>query len=85
MIGSNRSCAKETVASLLDDAPLLERRPAAPDPVAAMRAWGLRPVEWDGWQSIERAEAALGRSLGRGPVKIPDWAGLLEAAHSDRR
>lgn len=85
VIGSNRSCAKETVASLLDDAPLLERRPAAPDPVAAMRARGLRPVEWDGWQSIERAEAALGRSLGRGPVKIPDWAGLLEAAHSDRR
>lgn len=85
VIGSNRSCAKETVASLLDDAPLLERRPAAPHPVAAMRASGLRPVEWDGWQSIERAEAALGRSLGRGPVKIPDWAGLLEAAHSDRR
>lgn len=85
VIGSNRSCAKETVASLLDDAPLLEGRPTAPDPVAAMRAWGLRPVEWDGWQSIERAEAALGRSLGRGPVKIPDWDGLLEAAHSGRR
>ena len=85
VIGSNRSCAKETVASLLDDAPLLEGRPTAPDPVAAMRAWGLRPVEWEGWQSIERAEAALGRSLGRGPVKIPDWDGLLEAAHSGRR
>jgi ferredoxin--NADP+ reductase len=50
-----------------------------------MRAWGLRPVEWEGWQSIERAEAALGRSLGRGPVKIPDWDGQLEAAHSGRR
>ncbi|MFE7331201.1 FAD-dependent oxidoreductase [Streptomyces sp. NPDC057565] len=85
VIGSNRPCAKETVASLLDDAPLLEGRPSAPDPVAAMRAWGLRPVEWDGWLSIERAEAALGQSLGRGPVKIPDWTGLLEAAHGDRR
>ncbi|MEU9951070.1 hypothetical protein, partial [Streptomyces sp. NPDC047939] len=31
--------------------------------------------EWDGWLSIERAEATLGRSLGRGPVKIPDWPG----------
>ncbi|MFD4762872.1 FAD-dependent oxidoreductase [Streptomyces sp. NPDC058439] len=80
VIGSNRSCAKETVGSLLDDAPLLAARPSAPDPVAALRAWGLRPVEWDGWLSIERAEAALGRSLGRGPVKIPDWAGLLSAA-----
>lgn len=85
VIGSNRSCAKETVASLLDDAPLLAGRPSAPDPVAALRAWGLRPVEWDGWLSIERAEAVLGRSLGRGPVKIPDWAGLMEAAHGDRR
>ncbi|WP_406379277.1 FAD-dependent oxidoreductase [Streptomyces sp. NBC_01618] len=82
VIGSNRSCAKETVGSLLDDAPLLAARPSAPDPVAALRAWGLRPVEWDGWLSIERAEAALGRSLGRGPVKIPDWEGLLSAAES---
>ncbi|MET7584920.1 FAD-dependent oxidoreductase [Streptomyces microflavus] len=80
VIGSNRSCAKETVASLIEDAPLLARRPAAEDPLAVLRAWGLRPVEWDGWLSIERAEAALGRSLGRGPVKIPDWPGLLAAA-----
>lgn len=83
VIGSNRSCAKETVASLAEDAPLLAGRPAAPDPLAALRAWGLRPVEWDGWLSIERAEAALGRSVGRGPVKIPDWAGLMGAARGD--
>ncbi|MCX4733795.1 FAD-dependent oxidoreductase [Streptomyces sp. NBC_01363] len=85
VIGSNRSCAKETVASLLDDAPLLARRPSAPDPVAALRAWGLRPVEWEGWLSIERAEAELGRSLGRERVKIPDWAGLLSAARGGGR
>ncbi|AXE76506.1 FAD-dependent oxidoreductase [Streptomyces atratus] len=85
VIGSNRSCAKETVTSLLDDATLLAGRPSAPDPVAALRAWGLRPVEWDGWLSIERAEAVLGRSLGRGPVKIPDWAGLLSAADGGDR
>lgn len=80
VIGSNRSCAKETVASLLADAPLLARREVSPDPLAALRAQGLRPVEWDGWLSIERAESALGRSLGRGQVKIPDWPGLLDAA-----
>ncbi|MFI8357353.1 FAD-dependent oxidoreductase [Streptomyces cyaneofuscatus] len=83
VIGSNRSCAKETVASLTEDAPLLARRAAAQDPLAVLRAWGLRPVEWDGWLSIERAEAALGRSLGRGPVKIPDWQGLLAAARGE--
>ncbi|MFE3434356.1 FAD-dependent oxidoreductase [Streptomyces sp. NPDC059171] len=83
VIGSNRSCAKETVASLLADAAALTRRTAADDPLAALREAGLRPVEWAGWLSIERAEAELGRSLERGPVKIPDWAGLLAAARGE--
>lgn len=85
VIGSNRSCAKETVASLLEDAAELRRRPAADDPLAMLRECGLRPVEWSGWLSIERAEAELGRSLGRGPVKIPDWPGLLAAARDRDR
>lgn len=85
VIGSNRSCAKETVAALLEDAAALTRRTAADDPLAVLRAWGLRPVEWAGWLSIERAEAELGRSLGRGPVKIPDWPGLLAAARDTER
>ncbi|MFE8915470.1 FAD-dependent oxidoreductase [Streptomyces globisporus] len=84
VIGSNRSCAKETVASLLADAAALTRRTAADDPLAVLRRWGLRPVEWAGWLSIERAEAELGRSLGRGPVKISDWAGLLAAARDEK-
>ncbi|MFI5651523.1 FAD-dependent oxidoreductase [Streptomyces anulatus] len=85
VIGSNRSCAKETVTSLLEDAAALRRRPAADDPLAVLRECGLRPVEWSGWLSIERAEAELGRSLGRGPVKIPDWPGLLAAARDRDR
>ncbi|MGC5533856.1 FAD-dependent oxidoreductase [Streptomyces sp. SR-10] len=85
VIGSNRSCAKETVASLLEDAAALRRRPVADDPLAVLRECGLRPVEWSGWLSIERAEAELGRSLGRGPVKIPDWPGLLAAARDRDR
>ncbi|MER5553674.1 FAD-dependent oxidoreductase [Streptomyces sp. NPDC002793] len=83
VIGSNRSCAKETVASLIEDASLLAGREVATDPLGALRAQGLRPVEWDGWLAIERAETALGRSLGRGRVKIPDWSGLLDAARGD--
>ncbi|MGQ4451848.1 FAD-dependent oxidoreductase [Streptomyces griseus] len=85
VIGSNRSCAKETVASLLEDAAGLTLRPAPADPLAVLRGWGLLPVEWAGWLSIERAEAELGRSLGRGPVKIPDWPGLLAAARDENR
>ncbi|MFJ4839789.1 FAD-dependent oxidoreductase [Streptomyces sp. NPDC088746] len=85
VIGSNRSCAKETVAALIEDAPLLVAREVSADPLGALRDQGLRPVEWEGWQSIERAESALGRSLGRGPVKIPDWSGLLDAARGESR
>ncbi|MFD5781967.1 FAD-dependent oxidoreductase [Streptomyces sp. NPDC126933] len=80
VIGTNRPCAKETVASLLDDAPALAARRVAEDPAAALRESGQRPVEWPGWLAIEEAESALGRTLGRRSVKIPDWPGLLEAA-----
>ncbi len=82
VIGTNRPCAKETVSSLLADAPqMLAAQPAGrTDPLDGLQAAGLRPVEWTGWQAIERAETALGASLGRGPVKIGDWDALLAAA-----
>ncbi|MGW7312429.1 FAD-dependent oxidoreductase [Streptomyces sp. NPDC054865] len=80
VIGTNRPCAKETVSSLLQDAGALARRDLPQDPLDALRAAGLRPVEWPGWLAIEAAEAELGRSLGRRSVKIPDWAGLRGAA-----
>ncbi|WP_125262613.1 FAD-dependent oxidoreductase [Streptomyces alboflavus] len=80
VIGTNRPCAKETALSLLDDAPALLARTVPGDPAAELRAAGAEPVEWPGWLAIERAEADLGRSLGRGSVKIPDWPGLLSAA-----
>ncbi|MER6127726.1 FAD-dependent oxidoreductase [Streptomyces sp. NPDC001795] len=82
VIGTNRPCAKETVISLLEDAPGLVRRRVPDDPLTALRADGPAPVEWSGWQAIERAEAELGASLGRGVVKLPDWQSLLTAAHS---
>ncbi len=81
MIGTNRSCAKETVASLLADAEALVERRTAADPRAVLRRSGRAVVEWPGWLGIEAAEAALGRSLGRTTVKIADWAGLLTAAN----
>jgi len=82
VIGTNRPCAKETVTSLLEDAPVLVRRDVPEDPSAALRAEGVRPVDWAGWQAIERAEAELGASLGRGVVKLPDWESLLAAART---
>ncbi|MFS4097199.1 FAD-dependent oxidoreductase [Streptomyces sp. AF1A] len=82
VIGSNRSCAKETVTSLLADAPVLARAEVPEDAVAALRAAGIEPVPWGGWLAIERAEAELGARLGRSVVKLSDWDTLLEAARS---
>ncbi|MGV9707841.1 FAD-dependent oxidoreductase [Streptomyces sp. NPDC003483] len=82
VIGTNRPCAKETVTSLLEDAPDLVRREVSDDPLAALRAIGVAPVGWAGWQAIERAEAELGASLGRSVVKLPDWTSLLTAART---
>ncbi|MFJ6938759.1 FAD-dependent oxidoreductase [Streptomyces sp. NPDC101132] len=84
VIGTNRPCAKETAGSLLADAAELALREVTGDPLDALRAAGLRPVEWRGWLAIERAEEDLGRSLGRRSVKIPDWGGLLGAAAEGR-
>lgn len=81
MIGTNRPCAKQTAAALVTDArELLARRTADADPLDGLRALGQDPVEWTGWEAIEAAEAALGRSLDRATVKIADWEGLLAAA-----
>lgn len=80
VIGTNRPCAKQTAATLLADAPGLLSRTLRGDPVNGLRALGLEPVTWAGWEAIEAAEAALGRALDRDTVKIPDWAGLLGAA-----
>ena len=80
VIGTNRPDAKETVTSLLEDAPALVLKELPGDPLDALRADGIEPVEWAGWCAIERAEAALGASLGRGVVKLPDWQSLLHAA-----
>ncbi len=86
VIGTNRSCAKETVTSLLADAGTLMARPLPEEDAAtALRAADAEPVRWQGWQGIEAAEETLGRRLGRGPVKIADWEGLLTAARRASR
>jgi len=85
VIGTNRPDAKETVTSLLEDAATLVRHEASEDPLAVLRAEGIEPVEWAGWEAIERAEAELGASLGRGGVvKLPGWEALREAVRASR-
>jgi ferredoxin--NADP+ reductase len=74
VIGTNKKCAAETVAGLLED--LARGRldePSAPDG-EAIEAWlrgrvtGL--VTWHGWQAIDAHERALGAPQGRPRVKL---------------
>lgn len=92
VIGTNRPCAKQTAAAVVADAPSLlagglpgeASGAVSGDPLEGLRALGADPVEWSGWEAIETAERALGRSLDRTTVKIADWAGLLSAARPAR-
>jgi ferredoxin--NADP+ reductase len=82
VIGTNKSDAKETVTSLLEDAPSLPPAPVR-DPDAALHLLaerGVNVVTWQGWTAIELAEADLGRAQGRERAKIADREALLRAA-----
>ena len=71
VIGTNKKCATDTVAALLED--LAGGRLAQP-PAAADEAW-LRTrvpgvVTWRGWEAIDEHERALGAPAGRPRVKL---------------
>lgn len=88
VIGTNKGCAKETVAALLADfdsgalaAPRGDRR--ALNRLLAQR----RPdrVDLDGWKTIDAAERQTGRAQGRPRVKITDRESLVELGRRRRR
>ncbi|MEU3499233.1 FAD-dependent oxidoreductase [Streptomyces hundungensis] len=74
-IGTNKTCAQETVASLLDD--FASGRLARPlsTVTAAGNALGL-----EDWRSIDRVERAAGEAQGRPRVKLTDTESLYRAA-----
>jgi ferredoxin--NADP+ reductase len=83
VLGTNRSDAKETVASLRQDAAALfaargEQDLAGVEPLLAERE--IRYVDLAGWLGVVEAETRHGATHGRGQVKISDWEILLEAA-----
>jgi ferredoxin--NADP+ reductase len=84
VIGTNKSDAAETVATLLADAAGLPRAPERdPDAVLGLLCdRGVDPVEWSGWQAIDAAERALGADRGCVRVKIADRRALLAAARA---
>jgi ferredoxin--NADP+ reductase len=84
VIGTNKSDAVETVATLLADA-AAGRVPRAavrdPDAIVGLaRARGGAPVEWSGWEAIDAAERELGAARDCPRVKIADRETLLATA-----
>ncbi|SDK30317.1 FAD-dependent oxidoreductase [Streptomyces indicus] len=74
-IGTNKTCAQETVESLLDD--FAAGRLAQPEAGADMAPGALGLEEW---RAIDRTERAAGESQGRPRVKLTDLGALRRAA-----
>lgn len=80
VIGTNRTCAEETVASLLADFDdgLLDREVGSrQDLLRTMADRGAEPVTWSGWRSIDAAERQLGEAESRPRVKLVEIDAML--------
>lgn len=82
-LGTNKSCAEESVAALLGDldaglldAPVGDRASFR----ALLAARQPELVDAAGWRAIDAAERAQGGPTGRPRVKLTDTAALVEAA-----
>ncbi|MET9214059.1 MULTISPECIES: FAD-dependent oxidoreductase [unclassified Nocardia] len=83
VIGTNRSCAAETVAGLLADhangdldRPVEDRRAL----LELITDRGLTPVDWPGWRAIDAAERDCGAARDRPRVKLVSVEELLDTA-----
>jgi ferredoxin--NADP+ reductase len=82
-IGTNKHCARETVASLIDD--FMSDRLAAPEGDRGSLHELLKTrqpdlVSGSGWRAINKAERRRGRSVGRPRVKFTNVADMVEIA-----
>lgn len=88
VIGTNRSCAVETVHALTDD---LDAG-ALPDPAEAdpravldlLAERGVEVVDGEGWAAIDAAERALGEAAGRERTKLAGREEMLATARGAR-
>ncbi|WP_236977339.1 MULTISPECIES: FAD-dependent oxidoreductase [Mycobacterium] len=83
VIGTNRSCAEESVASLWADFDrgLLDRELDEPDALAGLLVErGVERVDWQGWLAIDEAERRRGEQAGRPRIKFVDLAEMLGVA-----
>jgi ferredoxin/flavodoxin---NADP+ reductase len=81
VIGTNKKCAQETTALILQDATdgRLPEPTADPDALLTdLRQQGVHVVDYSGWEAIDAHERALGEPAGRPRVKLVQRPELLE-------
>lgn len=87
LIGSNKTCSRETVDALIEDLGIGKHfSPAAPQPDAVdqlLRERRIDYVTYDEWKRIDELELARGRATGRPRVKLTELDDILHAAHPD--
>jgi ferredoxin--NADP+ reductase len=83
-IGTNKSCAEETVGHLIDDfnAGRLTSTRSARQFAQLVSERAPRAIDVRGWRAIDRAELRAGREQGRSRQKLTRLSGLLDAATS---
>jgi ferredoxin--NADP+ reductase len=75
-IGTNKPDGAETARAVLEDLPATTS--SREDVLDLLQRRQVRTVDWAGWLSLEKHEAALGRAEGRGRVKVHDLDSMLE-------
>lgn len=83
VIGTNRSCAAETLAKMWEDfdAGILNRRVAGRDALIKLLVdRDTQPVRWQGWKAIEAAERERGGEQSRPRVKFVNITDMLDIA-----
>lgn len=85
VVGTNKHDAKETAASLLEDAMtgVLKAKPRRKDLLDVLTGRGVRAVLLENWQAIDAAEVALGATHGRDRTTLHEHEALMTAAHTE--
>ena len=88
IIGTNKTCAAETVDHLLADAVAGRIAPAegrAGDFDQLLQDRGIETLDWTDWQGLDRIEVERGAAAGRPREKLVDVEAMLAAARQGRR
>ena len=86
VIGSNRTCAEESVAALLtdfDEGRLTRAVGSRQDVVRVMADREVDPVTWEGWRAIDATERQHGATVSRPRVKLTDIDLILATARGN--